>query len=385
MTLIAPLTLVMALWIGQSDGRRPYAREGERVEQEFRTYRDRLNAFFIALRAAIDQAATSASISLPRLQQEDAPPPSATRFGYGILPRIVDGPVAGVPPVSVFSYSWPITEGYIAGENEKLRLAEAELQVLRDASGDDKTKHISSLVREYRNLLTNHRTIDQYLQYNQFWQQSIAQDRARFDQLTKVYELMKSDAPDVARAIREVLGKPDVPSFVSVDRSLPNSVILRVPLYTDIQDDEFLSKAKEAIEKWWQASDSDEMYLVQVEIRKIAPLAEQGARVDVRLIAAQFPEDGGVLMTGAQTTHSFVGRYVALAPGDLSTQTLAHEFGHVLGFRDGYIRGYRDLGDHGFEILELTSVFDDIMSAPREGHVQPTHFKLILDSISNRN
>jgi len=385
MTLIAPLTLVMALWTGQSDGRPAYAREGDRVEQEFLTYRDRLNAFFIALRAAIEQEATSTAIALPRLQQDEAPPLSATRFGYGILPRIVDVPVAGVPPVSVFSYSWPITEGYIAGENEKLRLAEAELQVLRDAPGDEKTKHISSLVREYRNLLINHRTIDQYLQYNQFWQQSIAQDRARFDQLTKVYELMKSDASDIAKAIREVLGKPDVPSFVSVDRSLPNCVILRVPLYTDIQDDEFLSKAKQAIEKLWQASDSDEMYLVQVEIRKIAPLAEQGARVDVRLIAAQFPEDGGVLMTGAQTTHSFVGRYVALAPGDLSTQTLAHEFGHVLGFRDGYIRGYRDLGERGFEILELTSVFDDIMSAPREGHVQPAHFKLILDSISNRN
>src|SRR5262249_61653954 len=96
------------------------------------------------------------------------------------------------------------------------------------------------------------------------------------------------------------------------------------------------------------------MYLVQLEMRKIAPLAEQGARVDVRLIAAQFPEDGGVLMTGAQTTHSFVGRYVALAPGDLSTQTLAHEFGHVLVFRDGYLRRYLGLRDLRFEILQLT-------------------------------
>ena len=40
----------------------------------------------------------------------------------------------------------------------------------------------------------------------------------------------------------------------------------------------------------------------------------------------------------------------------------------------------RDLGDRGFEILELTSVFDDIMSAPREGHVQAAHFKLLVDA-----
>ena len=75
-----------------------------------------------------------------------------------------------------------------------------------------------------------------------------------------------------------------------------------------------------------------------------------------------------------------MGRYVALGPGDVSKRTLAHEFGHVLGFRDGYIRGYRDLAERGFEIIELTSVFDDIMSAPREGRVQPAHFQLILDA-----
>src|SRR5947199_5476109 len=98
---------------------------------------------------------------------------------------------------------------------------------------------ISSLILEYRKLLTNQRTIDQYIQYNQFWQRSIAQDRPRFDQLTKVYELMKSDDPDTALAIREVLGKPEVPKFIAIDRSKPDCVIVRVPVYTDIEDEEF--------------------------------------------------------------------------------------------------------------------------------------------------
>ena len=140
-----------------------------------------------------------------------------------------------------------------------------------------------------------------------------------------------------------------------------------------------MAKAKTAIEQLWQVQDGDLKYLVAIDIRKVPPIVEQGTRIDVRAHATRFPEDGAVLTTGAQTTHSLVGRYVALAPGDLSTRTLAHEFGHILGFRDGYIRGYRDLGERGFEILELTSVFDDIMSAPREGHVQPEHFKLIVD------
>jgi hypothetical protein len=51
----------------------------------------------------------------------------------------------------------------------------------------------------------------------------------------------------------------------------------------------------------------------------------------------------------------------------------------VLGFDDGYIRGYRDVGEEGFEILELTAVFEDIMSAPREGRVLPIHFELMIE------
>ena len=381
MSLFASFTLTFVLWTGQSGDRPPYAREGDRLEQEFRAYRDRLAAFFTTLRSMIDQQPPSTTATLPRLQPQDAPPPANARFGYGVLPRIVDGPPPGNPPVSVFSYSWPITDGYLAGENVKLNQAEAELRSVTNIAAESKTAVISKLILEYRTLLTNQRTVDQYIQYNQFWQRAIAEDRPRFDQLTKVYELMKSDAPDIAQAIREVLGRPNIPSFIRIDNSNPHGVLITVPVYTDIEDEEFLKKAKSTIEQSWQVQDGDIAYFLEIEFRKVAPVVERGARIDVRSHAAQFPEDGAVLTTGAQTTHSFVGRYIALAPGDLSARTLAHEFGHILGFRDGYIRGYRDLGERGFEILELTSTFDDIMSAPREGRVQPAHFKLIVESL----
>jgi len=377
---LAPLTLLLALWLGQTTEPPPYAREGDRVEQEFRVYRDRLNAFFNSLRGIVGQQPASTTSLLPPLQQQDAPPvAAAARYGFGILPRIVEAPPPANPPVSVFSYSWPITDGYINGEKIKLDQIEGEIRSMSSGSNQPNSAQISSLILEYRKLLTNQRTIDQYIQYNQFWQRAIAEDRRRFDQLTKVYELMKSNEPDTAQAIREVLGKPDVPSFIKIDRSKPDYVIVQVPVYTDIEDQEFLMKAKSTIEELWQARDGDLTYLVEIEFRKVPPKAERGERIDVRAHSSEFPEDGAVLTTGAQTTHSLVGRYTALAPGDVSTRTLAHEFGHLLGFRDGYVRGYRDLGDSGFEILELTSVFDDLMSAPREGHVQAAHFKLILD------
>lgn len=382
MSLFVALSLAVALWSPQSDEDRPaYAREGDRIEQEFLEHRDRLVTFFSTLRSLMDQQPASVSVNLPRLEPQDRPASATQRFGYGVLPRITDGSPGGTPPVSVFSYSWPITDGYIAGERVKLGQAEDRLRQATTAAGDAKATVIAGLVSEYRTLLANHRTIDQYIQYNQFWQRSIAQDRPRFDQLTKIYDLLKSDEPDIAQAIREVLGKPEVPGFMKVDRSTPGRVIVRVPVYTDIQDDEFLARAKNAIEGLWQAPEGAVAYALNIEFRRVSPLAQPGDRVEVREIAERFPRDGAVLMTGAQTTHSLVGRYLALGPGDLSTRTLAHEFGHVLGFRDGYIRGYRDLGEHGFEILELTSVFDDIMSAPREGHVQAAHFKLIIDGL----
>jgi hypothetical protein len=381
MNLTSIIVLALSFLTVQADERPAYAREGDRVEQEFLAERDRLTNLYATLRGLLGQQATGVTVVLPPLQPQDAPPAAGSRFGYGMLPHLVDSARTPEPPVSVFSYSWPITEGYIAGEGVKIDRAEESLQQAAAAPEETKARIISSLISEYRNLMTNHRTIDQYIQYNQFWQRSISQDRARFDQLTKVYELMKSDEPDITQAIREVLGKPEVPSFITIDRTQADRIVVRVPLYTDIQDQDFLASAKQAIENLWQAREGDTAYALELDIRQVPPVAERGERVDVRAIASRFPEDGAVLTTGAQTTHSLVGRYIALAPGDLSTRTLAHEFGHVLGFHDGYIRGYRDLGEHGFEIMELTSVFDDIMSAPREGHVQAAHFKLLIGGL----
>src|SRR5436190_6638421 len=103
---LAPLTLLFALWIGQTADAPPYVREGDRVEQEFRAYRDRLNAFFNSLRGIVGQQPASTTSGLPSLQQQDAPPVvTVARYGFGILPRIVDAPTPANPPVSVFSYS----------------------------------------------------------------------------------------------------------------------------------------------------------------------------------------------------------------------------------------------------------------------------------------
>ena len=360
-----------------------YVREGDRVEELFRSFRNQFDQFYRSLRSAVERETPSL---LPELQ--DAPPEPVV-FGYQLVPRIVDSQgAANAPPITSFSYSWPITQSYIENEGVRLARAQQDLRQLGETDGDNSAA-LTKLIRDYRNIVTNQGTIDQYIQYNRFWQRSIAQDRSRFDQMTRVYEVLKSGQPAAAAAVQQILGKPDVPSFVKTVRSGVDRVLLRVPLYTDIEDEGFLAEARRTIEEMWRAGEGGIEYAVEIDLRLVPAqqlyrtgnVPRRGDHLDLRPHAGRFPNDGAVLTTGAEATHSLVGRYVALGPGELSKRTLAHEFGHLLGFRDGYVRGYQDLGEKGFEILELTSVLDDIMTAPRQGNVRAAHFKLILDEL----
>ena len=287
MLLFAILSLLASAWSAQSSDFQPaYEREGDRVEQEFRAYQEKLTAFFASVRALNEQQPVT--MQLPRLQ-DAAPAPIL--YGYGVLPRIVEAAPAGsAPSVASFSYSWPATETYIKNEEIKLDQAKTDLAGIGGASAEARTTIIANAVRDYRKLLADQRTVDQYIQYNRFWQRSIAQDRTRFDQLTKVYELLTSDRPDISLAIRDVLGKPSVPSFIHVNRQQPARVVLQVPVYTDIEDQEFLAKAKSVIEDMWQARENDTDYAIEIEFRNVPTSAEHGAHIDVRAQVAKFPE-----------------------------------------------------------------------------------------------
>src|SRR3954463_211943 len=124
-----------------------YVREGDRVEQEFRAYRDRLEKFHNVLLTTIQR-------DIPLLQSElREPPPQPVVYGYQLLPRIVDNALSETRPVSSFTYSWPMSRGYITGEGIKLDRAEAELQLADKSTGVAKSSLILSLIGSYKNLL----------------------------------------------------------------------------------------------------------------------------------------------------------------------------------------------------------------------------------------
>jgi len=379
-------TVGVLLLLGLLQGIPAYVREGNRVETQFHGYTDRLTSYFRTLRATVEREA-SPEEAAALLRKLETPPPKAGIYGYQMLPKIVEIPQPPTP-IRTFSYSWPITEGYIKGEDGRLDRAKADLARIAMVSRAEKLPLLTELIDQYTELVRNQKTVDQYIEYNRFWQRAIEERRARFDQMTQLYHMMKTGNPDTAGTIREALGKPDAPRFIRVNRS-PNQVTLLIRIYTDIADDTYLSQVKNVVEETWRANEGGVQYGVELEFRKIAmadlyrgrTAPKLGDHLDVDKHVARFPNDGGVLTTGAEFTYGSVGHYVALGPGDLSPRTLAHEFGHILGFNDGYIRGYSDLGEKGFEILELTAFFDDIMSAPREGRVQPTHFKLLMEAL----
>jgi hypothetical protein len=364
-----------------------YVREGNRVETEFHSYTDRLTRYLQVLRATVQrEASTEDAATL--LQRLETKPPSVGIYGYQMLPKIVEIPQPAIP-IRTFSYSWPITDGYIKSEEQRLDRAKADLANITQTPEGQKLARLSDLVNQYAELFRNQKTVDQYIEYNRFWQRAIVESRSRFDKMTQLYNLMKAGNPDTSGTIREALGKPDAPKFIRVKRPAPNRVALQVRVYTDIQDDAYLAQARRVIEDIWRAEEDGVQYSIELDLRKVAvadlyrgkAVPQPGDHLDLDKHVARFPSDGGVLTTGAEFTYGSVSRYVGLGPGDLAPRTLAHEFGHILGFNDGYIRGYNDLGEKGFEILELTAFFDDIMSAPREGHVQATHFRLLMEAL----
>jgi hypothetical protein len=159
-----------------------------------------------------------------------------------------------------------------------------------------------------------------------------------------------------------------------------------VPVYSDIRNTSFLDAMVGAIEKVWAVDEKDASYRLKIGLRRISPKKlyagaappKRGEHLDVSAHVARFPEDGAVITTGSNSTYAIPARFIALGPQDISHNVMAHEFGHILGFIDGYFRGYRDLKDEGFEVLEIVPDADDIMCTPGAGFVRKHHFEKLI-------
>ena len=64
-----------------------------------------------------------------------------------------------------------------------------------------------------------------------------------------------------------------------------------------------------------------------------------------------------------------MGDHIFLGTGPLSRRELAHEFGHLLGFEDAYVRGYDgEPGDaYGVTVVEWTGLTAVLMGDSARG------------------
>jgi hypothetical protein len=396
-----------------------HIRRGDWVEKHYQNYSMLLRRYYESLAATLKNSAPDLLVLLR--------PSEPVQYGYQILPAILTAPsledhVRG----QSIGYSWPWTDYLIDREWLDIVRYQAELRRAKTLHGNESRLILERLALDFRGISQRQRNIDAHVQYNRFWQAAIAADRAGYDRETALQNevLERQGILDGLRNLDAAFGRVSVSlkrfqaplaeisddlkrreaflthringatsrirtaDFIALQRH-DNAWIFRIPLYTDIEDQAFVASVKRIIESTWQLRDGTNSFRVELDISYVAtdllygdsekPMI--GERVDIRRHLRRFPSGAAILTTGAITTH--VQDYaIVLGPHAITPNVLAHEFGHILGFRDRYIRGYKDLGENGFQVMEVVADPNDIMAAPATGSVLRSHFETILRSKS---
>jgi hypothetical protein len=393
-----------------------YLDRGDQVEKRYNAYSKRLAQYYAALTAAVKVHAPDL---LANLQ-----PRKPILHGYHVLPRIVsEAPAemrAGAAPVA---YSWPWTDRLIDRELRQIIRSELELQRASETAAIDGRAILERLALEYGQQSDRLQNIQAHVQYNRLWQAAIAADpggydrrtalfndvierQAIIDRLNRLHGGLKTsrvhrEAPlgiaelttglrkrktFLTRRIDQALGAVQTPGFVKLE-NLGAEWVLRVPLFTDIDSREYVAAVEEIIENTWRLEDGRNHYRVELAITHVSGeslYTDQerpgpGQKIDLSRHLERFPSGAAILTTGARTTH-VRGRAIVLGPQAIASQVVAHEFGHILGFRDRYVRAYKNLGKDGFQVMEVVADRDDIMAATVNGTVRPGHFLKLRDS-----
>ena len=356
----------------------PYDARGHLVE----AHRQAMQTGLERLRAEIlDTLRHSAPDLVARL--DPAPPPVAQ--GYQLLPRLVgDAPQPADTGRRASLYSWPWTDTLIARGMARVDSLAGGLG--RPAK---RRQDYERLVTDFNSVLADRRLIDAHVEHNWFWQRAIAADTARFLRASRLIDSTLANLVSTAGA---------APAMPRVEMMLEDAgtgpAIIRVPVMTDIEDTVFVRAAQSLIERQWTGRANGRDYRVLLDVRFEAPAAlycaservacappARGATIDLPAHVARFPASLAVLTTAGTQPYVLGGRAVILGPRDLAPRTLAHEFGHILGFDDAYLRGYRNLGNDGYAIIELSPDRADIMASSGVGVTLPRHFAQLVANL----
>jgi tetratricopeptide (TPR) repeat protein len=375
-----------------------YVVRGHETEGRQRELKERLDSVYASLTEQLQHEAPDLLAALAPLLRTLEPPPPIV-YGYQILPKVVaDGPARSATKPHVASYSWPLTETLISQEMITLDHLQAELSEISRKPAAEKRAAYEAIIGAYMRAVDRRRLIDADINYNWLWQRQIADDRALFDRLTVRLNAVLDQTRPAGHETESSAMAPKPPDFMRVDQAERVQTVT-VPLYTDITDAAFVDAFKRAVETHWHVHDGDDEYRMILAINTVSPAClycapkgadkartahcippAKGEHIDLKAHVARFPTGAAILTTGAASLQLVDNRAIVLGPHDVAPRTLAHEFGHVLGFPDVYLRGYKDLGADGFEVMELVRNFADIMMSPGAGSVLPRHFRELIEA-----
>jgi Fe-S-cluster formation regulator IscX/YfhJ len=380
--------------------RAPYLQRGDQVEKRYAVYRERLERFFGVLGQRLKDEAPEL---LPRIAR-----PADVPYGYQILPNLLPNPPrqAGRSRVVLSPFSWNRTDSMIDRGSESLATVEARLARMELVDKGERRREYDAITDEYRKLEAGQKLMVSTIAYNRLWQGEIARQTQFYrearvlqgialawqrvlDSLSTSEGRVRTDlthrADSLFRRIDEAIKKLPTPDFVRVNHSTSQRWVVSLPVFTDITDSVFVERVRGAVQDAWHVRDGDDEFVLILEIHRV-PLAElyppgdaprAGAHIDIARHIARFPPSGVVLTTGGNNIYA-TGRSIILGPHAIPVSALAHEFGHMLGFKDGYFRSYDDQGADGYRVLEVILDPENVVAAPENGRVRREHFEQVL-------
>ena len=320
-------------------------------------------------------------------------PPRARAHGWGVLPDLVDdGPVLPVEPAEPRSYS---LEALSLGSAADFR--DAALLAARVAA--DPNLPLAPWVAEFRRLRERLQNLEDHLEYHAQWQVEAVEHREWFasrnrisDRVRHLLELEAQASPSRELERREVmqLVAPFRPTAgLRVRTARDGRRVLALEVVTDIADERFLERVEQAVERVFSEDDAARAarFALELTFRPIAPgelyqdgAPAHGAAVDLDRHLARFAPGTQVLTTGAASTYAWTGRAVILGPAPIARRVLAHEFAHLLGFEDAYLRAYEGEPDAAFGVVlvEWVGLSDDLMGSPGRGRLTPAMIERLL-------
>ncbi len=169
-----------------------------------------------------------------------------------------------------------------------------------------------------------------------------------------------SDAREALRPKREVY-HPFLPMSFQSHRGKT----IRIPAVTDISSARFLEEFEGAVDTYWNQSPWARKHGIRFAFdwQKV-PLNARFLKneEDLENHLKRFPPKKMILTTGAQSSQ-VIRNAMVIGPGKITPRTLAHEFGHILGFPDCYMRTISGEGMFGIAVLEWSNPFfpDELM------------------------